>query len=131
MAPKMCPEERLEKCSTTSSIVKVKDFWKNKPKDQRYIWTEKMPFAKLFQTETIEPDFKPGNAKKYFSDPNNDDKCSEQISIVHDPKDQHLVYYKGVAISEITSMKLSDGYCWHLRPAEKHKKRHLDVQLLC
>ena len=95
------------------------------------MWTEKMPFAKLFQTETIEPDFKPGNAKKYFSDPNNDDKCSEQISIVHDPKDQHLVYYKGVAISEITSMKLSDGYCWHLRLAEKHKKRHLDVQLLC
>ena len=42
--------------------------------------------------------------------------------MVHDPRDQDLVYYKGVAISEITSMKLSDGYCGKMKPALKRKK---------
>ena len=97
-------------------------YWKKRPQDQSYMWTEEMPLAELFKTETFEKDLKAGNARKYFSDPNFADKCSEKISRVHDPRDQDLVFYKGVAISDITSMKLSDGYCWKMKNNPSRKK---------
>ena len=101
---------------------KKKDYWKKMPQDQSYMWTEEMPLAELFKTETFEKDLKAGNARKYFSDPNFADKCSDKISRVHDPRDQDLVFYKGVAISDITSMKLSDGYCWKMKNNPSRKK---------
>ena len=45
-------------------------FWKNKPKDPRYMWSEKMPLAKLYQTNSKEEALGKGSAKKYFLDPN-------------------------------------------------------------
>ena len=90
-------------------------FWKNKPKDPRYMWSEKMPLAKLYQTNSKEEALGKGSAKKYFLDPNFEDYCSEKISIVLDPRDQKMVYYKDVDAVEIRKMHLLDGYCWRFK----------------